>query len=176
MTPQAIIAVLDKYARRIEVGNGLVKWADVDGMANWGEKWRCQLDADNQPLWVAFAIGPGAWIERKAKQIHAPAQGLRFESVERDGESWAVDFAAGEHRYHYTVGPLVNRLEFAENGIWYAVARGEGAEEYVLYVIQREAGIDIDWPAFRMGYEQWYFGFVAGWCSGDAATRQGVDF
>lgn len=67
MTPEAIVAVLDKYARRIECNDGLVKWGDVDGMAKWGEKWRCQFDADNQPLWVAFSILPGVWIERTAK-------------------------------------------------------------------------------------------------------------
>lgn len=60
MTPQAIIAVLDRKGKRIYVGDGLYAWHNVLG-------WHAKISRDNQALWVSYNIRPGVWIERTTK-------------------------------------------------------------------------------------------------------------
>lgn len=109
-------------------------------------------------------------ILRKQLPQPTPAQGLRFESVERDGEIWGVEFTAGEYRYQYTARPNGDLLTLLMiDGEWKKIAGGSDAAEMILDNVGRMAGLSLDWPTFRFGYEHFYNGYAAGRQIGDEA-------
>ena len=105
-------------------------------------------------------------------------EGFAVRSVDHDtgSNAWAVDFQAGGRMYRYYTDHAAQKLQVCDGAQFTTISTGPQTPLAVESVLQNMAGLGIPFGVFRAMYEQWFYGFVSGWCAADESSRAGLDF